>query len=80
MPELPRAPRHLAIGTGEQRALAMGLPFLGGIPLLERARGATRTRPVVLTEPTASTAAFASIAGQLARRVSIHTLAESAHA
>lgn len=78
--------RHdiFASGTGEQRALAMGLPFLGGIPLHPNVRsGGDEGRPVVLTEPDSLWGrAFASIAGHLARRVSIQAVgaAESAHA
>ncbi|NOT34148.1 MAG: Mrp/NBP35 family ATP-binding protein [Candidatus Eisenbacteria bacterium] len=78
--------RHdiFASGTGEQRALAMGLPFLGSIPIDPRVRaGGDEGRPVVLTDPdTVHGRAFQSIAGQLARRISIQSaaMAESAHA
>ena len=62
----------------------MGLPFLGGIPLHPNVRsGGDEGRPVVLTEPDSLWGrAFASIAGHLARRVSIQAVgaAESAHA
>ncbi|MFI5370726.1 MAG: Mrp/NBP35 family ATP-binding protein [Candidatus Eisenbacteria bacterium] len=78
--------RHdiFATGTGEQRALAMGLPFLGAIPLHPNLRsGGDEGRPVVVTEPDQPYAqALTRIAGALAQRVSIQTLgvSESAHA
>ncbi len=78
--------RHdiFATGTGEQRALAMGLHFLGAIPLHPNVRaGGDEGRPVVATEPDSPYGkALARIAGVLAQRVSIQTLgaAEQAHA
>ncbi|HYM82242.1 MAG TPA: Mrp/NBP35 family ATP-binding protein [Candidatus Limnocylindria bacterium] len=70
--------RHeiFASGTGEQRALAMGLPFLGAIPLHPNVRaGGDEGRPVVLSEPASPYGrALAEIAGHLARRVSIQTI------
>jgi ATP-binding protein involved in chromosome partitioning len=70
--------RHeiFASGTAEQRALAMGLPFLGAIPLEPRVRESGDTgRPVVLSDAASpSGRVMAEIAGQLARRVSIQTL------
>ncbi|HEY3215197.1 MAG TPA: Mrp/NBP35 family ATP-binding protein [Candidatus Eisenbacteria bacterium] len=73
--------RHdiFATGTGEQRALAMGLPFLGAIPLHANVRAAgDGGRPVVLAEPDSPYGrAFTRIAGQLAQRVSIQTLGAS---
>jgi len=73
--------RHdiFATGTGEARALAMGLPFLGAIPLHPSVRaGGDEGRPVVLTEPGQPySAALAKIAGALAQRISIHTLGVS---
>ena len=78
--------RHdiFATGTGEQRALAMGLPFLGAIPLHPNVRaGGDEGRPVVASEPDSPYGrALAQIAGTLARRISIQTLgaSESTHA
>jgi ATP-binding protein involved in chromosome partitioning len=73
--------RHdiFATGTGEERALAMGLPFLGAIPLHPDVRaGGDQGRPVVLAQPDSPYGrAFAEIAGQLARRVSIQTIGAS---
>ncbi len=70
--------RHdiFATGVGEQRALAMGLPFLGAIPLHSSVRAAgDEGRPVVASDPESPYAlALRQIAGQLARRVSIQTL------
>jgi ATP-binding protein involved in chromosome partitioning len=64
-------------GTAEERALAMGLPFLGAIPLHAEVRIAGDTgKPVVLSSPDSDHArAFRQIAGTLAQRVSIQTLA-----
>src|SRR5262245_45100419 len=71
--------RHdvFATGGGEARAMAMGLPFLGAIPLHPSVRaGGDEGRPVVLAEPeTEYGRAFAGIAGQLAQRVSIQAYA-----
>jgi ATP-binding protein involved in chromosome partitioning len=78
--------RHeiFASGAAEQRALAMGLPFLGAIPLHPQVRqGGDEGRPVVATEADSPYGrALATIAGELARRVSIHALGtrEGAHA
>jgi ATP-binding protein involved in chromosome partitioning len=78
--------RHeiFASGTAERRALAMGLPFLGAIPLHESVRqGGDEGRPIVATEPDSVYGrALSTIAGELARRVSIQTLGEreGAHA
>jgi ATP-binding protein involved in chromosome partitioning len=73
--------RHdiFATGTGEERALAMGLSFLGAIPLHPEVRqGGDQGRPVVLAAPDSPYGrAFAEIAGQLARRVSIQTIGAS---
>lgn len=71
-------------GTAERRALAMGLPFLGSIPLHSSVRhGGDEGRPIVATEPESIYGrALSTIAGELARRVSIQTLGqhERAHA
>ena len=71
-------------GGGRRMAEEMGIPFLGEVPIDTRVRsGGDEGRPVVLTEPDSPWGrAFASIAGQLARRVSIQAIgaAESAHA
>ncbi len=66
-------------GKAESRFLAMGIPFLGEIPLDPGLRAAgDQGRPVVLAEPQLETAkALARIAGHLAQRVSIQTLGVS---
>jgi ATP-binding protein involved in chromosome partitioning len=73
--------RHdiFATGTGEQRALAMGLPFLGAIPLHPDVRaGGDEGRPIVLAEPDSPHGrALSLIAGHLAQRVSIQTIGAS---
>jgi ATP-binding protein involved in chromosome partitioning len=63
-------------GSPEARALAMGLPFLGAIPLHAEVRlGGDQGQPVVLTHPDSEHArALTRIAGALAQRVSIQTL------
>ena len=70
--------RHeiFASGTGEERALAMGLPFLGAIPLHPSVRACgDQGRPVVLAEPDSAHArALVEVAGHLARRVSIQNI------
>jgi len=70
--------RHeiFAHGTGQERALAMGLPFLGSIPLHPEVRlGGDTGQPVVAALPDSSYAAeLRRIAGGLAQRVSIQTL------
>ena len=62
--------------SAEDRALALGLPFLGSIPIHAAVRaGGDAGRPVVLDQPEADTArAIARIAGHLAQRISIQTL------
>jgi ATP-binding protein involved in chromosome partitioning len=67
-------------GTGEERALAMGLPFLGGVPLHPDVRIAGDSgKPVVLTHPDGEYGrAFTRIAGHLAQRISIQTLGQAA--
>ncbi len=78
--------RHSIFSTGdaETRALAMGLPFLGAIPLHPDVRsGGDTGRPVVVEKPDSEYArALSRIAGHLAQRVSIQTLgvAEDLHA
>jgi ATP-binding protein involved in chromosome partitioning len=63
-------------GNAEERALAMGIPFLGAIPLHpEIRRGGDEGRPVVLDQTDGPLAvAFRRMAGVLAQRVSIQTL------
>ena len=63
-------------GTGEERALAMGLPFLGAIPLHPEVRnGGDTGAPVVASNPESLYALeLRRIAGALAQRVSIATL------
>ena len=66
--------------SAEERALAMGLPFLGAIPVHPDVRaGGDTGKPVVLAHPeSAYAAALLQIAGHLARRVSIQAHASSA--
>jgi len=70
--------RHEIFNTAsaESRALAMGLPFLGAIPLHADVReGGDEGRPVVVARPESEYArAITRIAGVLAQRVSIQTL------
>ncbi len=63
-------------GTAQERALAMGLPFLGAIPLHPEVRaGGDTGAPVVAAQPQSDYAQeLRRIAGALAQRVSIHTL------
>ncbi len=63
-------------GTAQERALAMGLPFLGAIPLHPEVRvGGDTGAPVVASQPDSLYAReLRRIAGALAQRVSIHTL------
>jgi ATP-binding protein involved in chromosome partitioning len=74
--------RHQIFNSGspEERALAMGLPFLGAIPLHASVReGGDGGVPVVLGHPDSEHAkAFRQIAGVLAQRVSILTLGAGA--
>jgi len=67
-------------GTAEERALALGLPFLGAIPLHPEVRiGGDTGRPVVAERPDSEYAkALATIAGKLAQQISIHTLTPAA--
>ena len=66
-------------GDAEARALALGLPFLGALPLEPAVRkGGDTGAPIVAAEPaSAAAASFRTIAGELARRVSIQTLGAS---
>ncbi len=70
--------RHdiFASESPEARFLAMGLPFLGAIPLHPRVRaGGDEGRPAVLAEPESEYGrTLARIAGHLAQRVSIQTI------
>jgi ATP-binding protein involved in chromosome partitioning len=70
--------RHEIFNTGspEERAQALGLPFLGAIPLHPDVRAlGDRGRPVVAEQPDAEYArAFTRIAGHLAQRVSIRAV------
>jgi ATP-binding protein involved in chromosome partitioning len=63
-------------GSAEERALAMGLPFLGSIPLHPEVRaGGDEGRPVVAGHPDSDYArTLARIAGALAQRVSIQAI------
>jgi ATP-binding protein involved in chromosome partitioning len=63
-------------GEAEARALAMGLPFLGAIPLdpMVRVGGDTGAPVVVANAQSEIAASFRRIAGALAQRVSIQTL------
>jgi len=65
-------------GAGEARALAMGLPFLGAIPLHPDVRAAgDEGKPVVLSHPdTDYGRALTRIAGHLAQRISIQTIGQ----
>jgi len=69
-------------GDGERRALALGLPFLGALPLEAAVRaGGDTGQPIVAAAPESATAAaFRAIAGTLAQRISITTLGPSAPA
>ena len=66
-------------GDGERRALALGLPFLGALPLEPAVRaGGDSGAPIVAAAPETSTArTFREIAGVLAQRISITTLGAS---
>ncbi len=70
--------RHDIFGhdTAEERALALGLPFLGSIPLHSDVRhGGDNGAPVVASQPDSAYAReLRRIAGALAQRVSIQTL------
>ncbi|OGF18215.1 MAG: hypothetical protein A2W00_15255 [Candidatus Eisenbacteria bacterium RBG_16_71_46] len=63
-------------GDGEARALALGLPFLGAVPLHPDIRsGGDAGRPVVLDKPDSDySLALKRIAGHLAQRVSIQSI------
>jgi len=63
-------------GTAQERALAMGLPFLGAIPLHAEVRsGGDTGAPVVASQPESPYAQeLRRVAGALAQRVSIQTL------
>ena len=62
--------------SAEARALAMGLPFLGSIPLHPDVRaGGDQGKPIVLSRPDSEYAqALTDIASALARRVSIQAV------
>jgi ATP-binding protein involved in chromosome partitioning len=66
-------------GDGQARALALGLPFLGALPLESAVRvGGDTGAPIVAADPDGATArAFKTIAGALAQRISITTLGAS---
>ena len=66
-------------GAGEARALAMGLPFLGAVPLHPEVRSAgDEGKPVVLSHPdTDYGRALTRIAGRLAQRISIQTVGQA---
>jgi ATP-binding protein involved in chromosome partitioning len=63
-------------GDAQSRALALGLPFLGSLPLESAVRkGGDSGAPVVAASPDSETGrAFKTIAGSLAQRISITTL------
>jgi ATP-binding protein involved in chromosome partitioning len=65
--------------SAEARALALGLPFLGALPLEPAVRrGGDTGAPVVAADPEGPTSrAFRTIAGALAQRISIATLGTS---
>ena len=73
--------RHEIFSSGDarDRALALGLPFLGALPLESAVRkGGDTGAPIVASDPSSETAvAFRTIAGALAQRVSIATLGDS---
>jgi ATP-binding protein involved in chromosome partitioning len=73
--------RHEIFSSGDAktRALALGLPFLGSLPLESAVRkGGDTGAPIVAADPASETAAsFRNIAGALAQRVSIATLGDS---
>jgi len=73
--------RHEIFSSGDAktRALALGLPFLGSLPLESAVRkGGDTGAPIVAADPASETAAaFRTIAGALAQRVSIATLGDS---
>jgi ATP-binding protein involved in chromosome partitioning len=66
-------------GAGEARALAMGLTFLGAVPLHPDVRAAgDEGKPVVLSHPdTEYGRALSRIAGHLAQRISIQTVGQT---
>jgi ATP-binding protein involved in chromosome partitioning len=70
--------RHEIFNSGrpEERALALGVPFLGAIPIHPDVRaGGDSGEPVVAAKPDADySRAITVIAGELARRVSIQTV------
>lgn len=70
--------RHdiFSTGDGKARALAMGLPFLGALPIdpAVRSGGDTGAPVVAMLPDSASAAEFRRIAGALAQRISIQTL------
>lgn len=72
------ATRHEVFSSGDARtrALALGLPFLGSLPLESDVRkGGDQGAPVVASLPASETAAsFRAIAGAVAQRISITTL------
>ena len=75
------AERHAIFDSGaaEAKALELGIPFLGSIPLhADVRRGGDEGRPVVIDKPDSEYArALSRIAGHLAQRVSIQTLGVS---
>src|SRR5262245_683080 len=66
-------------GDAQARALALGLPFLGALPLEPSVRkGGDTGAPIVAADPESEAArAFRTIAGALAQRISIATLGSS---
>jgi len=66
-------------GDAQARALALGLPFLGALPLEPAVRkGGDTGAPIVAVDPECETSrAFRTIAGALAQRISIATIGAS---
>jgi ATP-binding protein involved in chromosome partitioning len=66
-------------GDAQARALALGLPFLGALPLEPAVRkGGDNGAPIVAVDPECETSrAFRTIAGALAQRISIATIGAS---
>jgi ATP-binding protein involved in chromosome partitioning len=66
-------------GSPEERTAALGLPFLGAIPIHPDVReGGDQGRPVVMSKPESEYAkSLTRIAGHLAQRVSIQAIGAS---
>jgi ATP-binding protein involved in chromosome partitioning len=68
-----------AHGGGERAANQLGIPFLGSIPIDPRIRaGGDEGTPMVVSHPDSpASAAFRTIAGQLAAQISVHVIGGS---